>query len=106
MRRARSSSVEGPSASFSAATNWSTFPATATLGPCSALNRRISGRSVATTGMPIARYSFSFVGYTLAVYSRQQIRHDADIESLDVPRDVVVRALAEPVQIRNPWRSR
>ena len=68
-RRSTSDGDESFSARRIAAANAASSAATSTMPPCRSLNRRISGRSVATTGTPITRYSFSLVGYTFNVYS-------------------------------------
>ena len=67
IRLVTASGAVSPKASRITCVNSFAVPATKTTPPWAALNRRISGRSVATTGMPIARYSFRFVGYTLSV---------------------------------------
>jgi len=49
-------------AAAQAAANASASPAIVTTSPCSALNRRISGRSVATTGMPFFDHMLQQLG--------------------------------------------
>jgi hypothetical protein len=61
-RRATEPGASPDTARRIAAANCSLSPATATMSSWSALNRRISARSLATTGTPMARYSFSLVG--------------------------------------------
>jgi hypothetical protein len=54
-------------ASDTAAANSDAFPAIDTTPSCRSLNRYTSGNAVETTGSPMARYSFIFVGYTVRV---------------------------------------
>jgi hypothetical protein len=62
MRRDTSAAGGGASDARIAAAYSPASAATLTMSPCSTLKRRISARSVATTGFPITRYSLSFVG--------------------------------------------
>ena len=62
IRRSVSAASVFATAWLMASANVCASDATSTMSPCSALNRLISVRSVATTGLPMARYSLSFVG--------------------------------------------
>ena len=72
--------TEPPSAARIAAANASASAATDTMSPCSALKRRISGRSVATTGMPIDEILVQLRRVDVGGVLGQPVRHDADVE--------------------------